>query len=328
MRRTRAAAFSLTVLAVLLIPGCVTTTMEVERGGADALASAPDVVRPGVRLETDLGVVTFILYPEAAPLTVDLLTDLVAAGFYDGLLWHRVVDDFVIQTGDASGTGQFGTARTVPLEVRDGYHFAAGTVGIARDLDSDSGSSQFFITEYPQPHLHAPRSDATGVYGRFTVAGQVVLGMDVVRAIAAVPTLPAADRPMTDVRIRSATLVDVTLGAREAAPFPLATSAKVDAGDWRVTLERPSDRVFREGRNVTVAVYVQGPGREGAMALSFRADGEEVASWPLAAHGNDSGVRAASGVLARAGALKVVLVHEGRDVVAFDVRVGVRDVSP
>jgi cyclophilin family peptidyl-prolyl cis-trans isomerase/HEAT repeat protein len=103
-----------------------------------------------------------------APRTVANFIALVRKGFYNGLTWHRVVPDFVVQTGDPRGDGEGGPGYTIRDEINQ-RPYLRGTVGMALDW-ADTGGSQFFITRSPQPHLDA----------RYTVFGQVTSGMDVI----------------------------------------------------------------------------------------------------------------------------------------------------
>lgn len=127
-------------------------------------------------LETSLGTIKFKLYEDKAPITTANFIKLAESGFYDGLVFHRVVDNFVIQTGDPLGTGMGGSAETIPLEAVEGLTHTDGAVGMARSQDPNSASSQFYICDGPQH----------GLDGNYAVFGRVIEGMDVVRAIASV----------------------------------------------------------------------------------------------------------------------------------------------
>ncbi|QMU56657.1 MAG: peptidylprolyl isomerase [Candidatus Mycalebacterium zealandia] len=126
-----------------------------------------------VEIETNKGKITLEMYPEHAPKTVNNFVFLAGEGFYDGVVFHRVIRDFVIQGGDPSATGSGGP----------GYRFEDETAGNplvhSRGMISmansgpDTNGSQFFITHSPQPHLN----------GRHTVFGKVIDGMDVVDAM-------------------------------------------------------------------------------------------------------------------------------------------------
>jgi cyclophilin family peptidyl-prolyl cis-trans isomerase len=123
---------------------------------------------PQAYIETSKGEIRFDLAVLDAPRTVANFTALAGKGFFDGLTWHRIVPDFVVQTGDPRGDGEGGPGYSVrdELSMRP---YLRGTVGMALDWE-DTGGSQFFITHSPQPHLDA----------RYPVLGQVAVGMDVV----------------------------------------------------------------------------------------------------------------------------------------------------
>lgn len=141
------------------------------RRSADAYA-ARHLVNPTVSthayIETDKGTIQVELNVLDAPMTVDNFVTLARDGFFDGLSFHRVVPDFVVQGGDPRGDSQGGPGYTIRDELAP-VPYLRGTVGMALDW-SDTGGSQFFITHSPQPHLDA----------RYTVFGRVVGGMEVV----------------------------------------------------------------------------------------------------------------------------------------------------
>ncbi len=126
---------------------------------------------PKVRCSTARGSFVIQLDGQHAPNTVANFLNLIARGFYDDATFHRVVPDFVIQGGDPRGDGWGGPGYTLRSEWSR-LPFVRGTVGIAH-AGKDTGGSQFFVTQSPQPHLN----------GRYTVFGQVVDGMDVVDEI-------------------------------------------------------------------------------------------------------------------------------------------------
>lgn len=123
-------------------------------------------------LETDRGTLAFRLYPEVAPLTVARIAELVDSGFFDGIVFHRVVADFVVQAGDPTGSGDGGSGRNIPAEFSH-LHYVRGSVGMARDEDIHSNDSQFFICISDQPHLD----------GKYTLFGQVIRGEEVLDLI-------------------------------------------------------------------------------------------------------------------------------------------------
>ncbi len=130
---------------------------------------------PAARLcvvETERGTLSFRFYPQVAPRTAARIAELADAGFYDGIVFHRVVADFVVQAGDPTGSGEGGSGKTIPAEFSH-LHFIRGSVGMARDEDIHSNDSQFFICLSEQPHLD----------GRYTLFGQVVAGEEVLDRI-------------------------------------------------------------------------------------------------------------------------------------------------
>jgi cyclophilin family peptidyl-prolyl cis-trans isomerase/HEAT repeat protein len=122
-------------------------------------------------IDTDRGTIQIELAVLDAPLTVDNFIALARRGFFNGLTFHRVVPNFVVQGGDPRGDGEGGPGYTIRNEINE-QPYLRGTVGIALDW-ADTGGSQFFITHSPQPHLDA----------RYTVFGRVIAGMDVVDKI-------------------------------------------------------------------------------------------------------------------------------------------------
>jgi HEAT repeat protein/cyclophilin family peptidyl-prolyl cis-trans isomerase len=123
-------------------------------------------------IDTDHGTIEVELAVLDAPLTVENFVLLSRKGYFDGLTVHRVVPDFVIQTGDPRGDGEGGPGFTIRDELND-RPYLRGTVGMALDLWGDTGGSQFFITHSPQPHLDA----------KYTVFGRVISGMEIVDKI-------------------------------------------------------------------------------------------------------------------------------------------------
>jgi len=128
-----------------------------------------------VTMETDKGTIEIELFPEHAPKTVNNFVFLSKEGFYDGISFHRVISDFVIQGGDPTGTGMGGPGYQFEDETKNNPHkHETGTLSMA-NAGANTNGSQFFITHSPQPHLN----------GKHTVFGQVTSGMDVVNQIRA-----------------------------------------------------------------------------------------------------------------------------------------------
>jgi cyclophilin family peptidyl-prolyl cis-trans isomerase len=125
----------------------------------------------GGTLYTNRGEIEVEFFGREAPQTVKNFTQLAGRKFYDGLSFHRVVPDFVVQGGDPRGDGWGGPGYTIPCEI-NGRPFEAGTLGMALS-GQDTGGSQFFITHSPQPHLD----------GQYTAFGRVVKGQEVVDSL-------------------------------------------------------------------------------------------------------------------------------------------------
>jgi peptidylprolyl isomerase len=118
-------------------------------------------------LETTKGRVVVVMRPDLAPNHVARIKELVRDGFYDGVPFHRVIDGFMAQTGDPTGTGTGGSGKKLKAEFSREPH-ARGTVSMARAQSPDSGDSQFFICFADSPWLN----------GQYTVWGKVVEGME------------------------------------------------------------------------------------------------------------------------------------------------------
>ena len=118
-------------------------------------------------LETTKGQVEIKLLPDLAPNHVARITELANSGFYDGIIFHRVIPGFMAQTGDPQGTGMGGSGQNLDAEFTD-YEYKVGTVGMARSMSPNSGDSQFFICFEGCSHLT----------GQYTVWGQVERGIE------------------------------------------------------------------------------------------------------------------------------------------------------
>ena len=150
----------------------------------------------------DGGVIKLELYPEVAPITVENFTKLAGEGFYDGLIFHRVINGFMIQGGDPEGTSFGGSGENIKGEfavngVANNISHVRGVISMARSRSYNSASSQFFIVH----------KDATYLDGQYAAFGRVIEGMDVVDAIAEVPT-NGNDRPLTEQVIESIRVVE------------------------------------------------------------------------------------------------------------------------
>ncbi len=148
------------------------------------------------RLNTSQGPITVELYQSAAPKTVTNFVSLARSGFYDNLVWHRIVKGFVVQTGDPNTRngggdrslwGKGGSSQTVPLEIDNSLRNNVGYLGMARSQDPNSGSSQFYINLANNAQLD----------GQYTVFGKVISGIDVALAIGNAPVdSPSHGQPL------------------------------------------------------------------------------------------------------------------------------------
>ena len=183
----------LILVAIMMMPCFVS---------CDETDSLPNKVVIDVK---DFGKITVELYPDIAPITVKNFKKLVNEKFYDGLIFHRVIEDFMIQGGDPLGNGTGGQTDANGTKINIKGEFSEngvkntlahtrGVISMARSGDPNSASSQFFICQVSYPSLN----------GKYASFGKVTEGMEVVDAIAAVET-NANDKPITDVVISSIT---------------------------------------------------------------------------------------------------------------------------
>ena len=149
---------------------------------------------------TDGSVMKAELYPEVAPNTVNNFISLVKKGFYDGLVFHRVIRGFMIQGGDPQGTGMGAPGYSIKGEFTyNGFSndlkHTPGVLSMARAMDPNSAGSQFFIMHETSPHLD----------GQYAAFGKITDGLDVVNKIAEVPT-DYSDRPLEPQMIQNMTV--------------------------------------------------------------------------------------------------------------------------
>jgi peptidylprolyl isomerase len=155
-----------TGLGLALSFGCASLSRAVSAAPAQDLQNT-------IYLDTKDGRITILLRPDLAPKHVAQIEALTKRGFYNGLVFHRVIDGFMAQTGDPTGTGMGKSdLPNIPAEF-SAEPFKRGTVGMARSQDPDSANSQFFICF----------ADASFLNHNYTVVGQVVAGMDIVDKI-------------------------------------------------------------------------------------------------------------------------------------------------
>lgn len=158
---------------------------------------------PMVEIEMENGgIMRLELYPDIAPITVKNFLDLVNDGFYDGLIFHRVINNFMIQGGDPTGTGMGGSENTIKGEfaqngVKNDLSHTRGVISMARSQSYDSASSQFFIVH----------QDSTYLDGSYAAFGKMVDGYDVLDEIATTPT-DSSYKPLTDQVIKTIRVVE------------------------------------------------------------------------------------------------------------------------
>ena len=165
--------------------------------------------KPMVRLTTTLGVIDIELFADAAPLSVANFIEYVEDGFYDGLIFHRVIPGFMVQGGGfLPGMDRRAPRAPIDNEADNGLKNYAGTLSMARTNDPHSATSQFFISVIDNKFLDHTAKTSQG-WG-YAVFGKVVAGMDVVESIADVPRGQVGsfgDVPNDDIVIESATLI-------------------------------------------------------------------------------------------------------------------------
>ncbi len=144
-----------------------------------------------IQIETTQGTIEAELYPDQAPKTVSNFVTLAKKGFYDGIVFHRVIPEFMIQTGDPTGTGRGGPGYTFQDEFSSELkHDKPGTLSMANSGPNTNGS-QFFITEIPTPWLDK----------RHSVFGRVTQGFEIVKAIGHAPR-DSGDKPLQTISMK------------------------------------------------------------------------------------------------------------------------------
>lgn len=192
----------------------------------------------GVRLVTEKGDILIYLFNESAPVASENFLNLASSGYYDGVVFHRLVPGFVIQGGDPEGTGFGGPGYTIPDETVVG-RYGRGVVAMARTGEPNSAGSQFFIV------LDDAAEGALAAYNTYVIFGQVAEGMDVVDAIAAGPT--DGDTALEPVKIVSADVEEVAQPPLPSlAPAPVAGDPDLEA---RVPAEIAGNPVERQSYN-------------------------------------------------------------------------------
>ena len=161
-----------------------------------------------INLQLKGGTVVIELLPNLAPKHVARVKELVGKGFYDGLIFHRVIKDFMAQTGDPTGTGNGGSGQHIDAEFT-AEPFVRGTIGAARTNDPNSADSQFFIVT----------ADSQFLNNQYTLWGRVISGMEFVDQVA------EGEPPMNPDKIISMKMAEVVPADANATPAPDATAA-------------------------------------------------------------------------------------------------------
>lgn len=148
-----------------------------------------------VLLETSLGNITLEMFDSTMPITTSNFEKLISRGFYNGIIFHRVIPNFMIQSGDPQGTGRGGPGYTIQDEFTENNSNDRGTISMA-NAGPDTGGSQFFINIVNNNYLDS----------KHPVFGRVIKGMEVVEAISSVPR-DKNDKPLQEIKIISATII-------------------------------------------------------------------------------------------------------------------------
>lgn len=223
----------LKVLLASLLIALPAATLAQQAAKPAAPAGAPATVEhPRVVMHTTQGDFTLELYPEKAPKSVANFLQYVRDGFYDGTVFHRVVDGYIVQGGLYNrDLTQRRTRAPIPSEADNGLSNLRGTVAVARGSDANSGTAQFFVNLVDNRRLDYVSNQSGPAWG-FAVFGKVVSGMDTIDKIAKLPTRAqgpfVGDVPNPIVVIDSANVVGETrpaaasTAARPAAAAPAA----------------------------------------------------------------------------------------------------------
>jgi peptidyl-prolyl cis-trans isomerase B (cyclophilin B) len=201
-RNLKKAAIAVLIVSIIILasmlayvywpkkPETATVTVKTSTGEFPVTWSGKS--NPVVVMATTMGTIELEIFMDKTPQTAGNFKHLVDKGFYDGLLFHRVIADFMIQGGDPSGDGSGGPGYSIDFETSAGQlNHLRGSISMARSTEKNSAGSQFFICVAPQTTLD----------GQYAVFGKVVKGMDVVDSISAVATNPDNDKPYTNIQM-------------------------------------------------------------------------------------------------------------------------------
>ena len=201
-KQTGGIVFFLSLVLLLLLSGCGTTKSEPskEENTTQAKVISPDDYPIVTITMEDNSTITLELYPDKAPNTVNNFVSLVNKGFYDGLIFHRIIPDFMIQGGDPNGNGTGGPGYSIKGEFSEnGFEndlkHERGVISMARSQLPDSAGSQFFIMVADAPHLD----------GEYAPFGKVIEGMDVVDKIVS-SKRDKNDKPVEEIKMKQVTV--------------------------------------------------------------------------------------------------------------------------
>lgn len=201
-KQTGGIVFFLSLVLLLLLSGCGTTKSEPskEENTTQAKVISPEDYPIVTITMEDNSTITLELYPDKAPNTVNNFVSLVNKGFYDGLIFHRIIPDFMIQGGDPNGNGTGGPGYSIKGEFSEnGFEndlkHERGVISMARSQLPDSAGSQFFIMVADAPHLD----------GEYAPFGKVIEGMDIVDKIVS-SKRGKNDKPVEEIKMKQVTV--------------------------------------------------------------------------------------------------------------------------
>ena len=203
--------FTMSACTVKIVDNSSKTTPEVPETQATFDVTGKETVKIRIVMQ-DGDVMEAELYPKIAPITVQNFVDLCNSGFYDGLIFHRVIKGFMIQGGDPLGNGTGGSGKQIKGEfaangVQNDLHHTKGVLSMARrgkdasgNMNYDSATSQFFI-------VSGPDKNVAHLDGQYAAFGKLTSGLDVLEALEAVET-DRYDKPLKDITIKYIRVVD------------------------------------------------------------------------------------------------------------------------
>ncbi|MCX7261213.1 MAG: peptidylprolyl isomerase, partial [Burkholderiales bacterium] len=209
------------------------------------------LVNPQITMQTNMGQVLLQLYPEQAPITVANMLAYANSGFYDGTLFHRVIDGFMIQGGGFNSGLAYKTPTysAIALESNNGLLNVRGTIAMARTVVFDSATTQFFVNQVDNTHLDYSNSISPG----YAVFGKVLSGMEVIDSIAKVPNATVgsySNVPITNVTITS---LQQTIAGSSITKSGILTVSGLEAGaQWSFSLNSGSTWTAGTGNTLSL----------------------------------------------------------------------------